>query len=83
MCLCSYVVNWLQMIRPDYSKGSAADTCPRCGHVLKSWNDLTDEQQMLAERLPISTEFPLAQRKKHRFCTRCWFEVEDSGPVSV
>ena len=51
------------------------DACPRCGyHWMKGWEDLTEEQQMLVERLSASAEISLAQRKKHRFCERCWFE---------
>jgi len=40
--------------------------------MLKTWMELSEEQQMLAKRLPASAEFPAEQRKKHRFCTRCW-----------
>lgn len=49
--------------------------CPKChSPKMKSWADLTDEQKFLIERLPGSAEFTKAQRKKHRFCERCWFE---------
>jgi len=49
--------------------------CPQCGALkMKSWGDLTDEQKFLVERLPLSAEFTPEQRKKHRFCERCWFE---------
>jgi ribosomal protein S27AE len=49
--------------------------CPKCGsHRLKAWHDLTADEKFLAERLPLSTEYTAAERKKHRFCTRCWFE---------
>ncbi|MCC7309556.1 MAG: hypothetical protein IT173_18495 [Acidobacteria bacterium] len=49
--------------------------CPRCGHrTMRSWNELTDEERMLVRRLPASAEFTEAERKKHRFCRRCWFE---------
>jgi len=44
---------------------------------MKAWAELSDEQKMLVERLPLSAEFTLSQRKKHRFCTRCWFEESD------
>lgn len=50
-------------------------TCPRCLFpLLGTWDDLTDEQKLLVERLPASADFPLEQRKKHRFCTRCLYE---------
>jgi hypothetical protein len=49
--------------------------CPRClSPGMRSWDGLTDEQKMLAERLPLSAEYTPEERKKHRFCTRCWFE---------
>jgi hypothetical protein len=49
--------------------------CPKCRSTkLKSWNELNDEQKFLVERLPLSAEFSPEQRKKHRFCERCWFE---------
>lgn len=49
--------------------------CPRCAAAkMKDWKDLTDEQKFLIERLPLNTDFALAERKKHRFCERCFFE---------
>ncbi|HEV8591755.1 MAG TPA: hypothetical protein VGQ55_06610 [Pyrinomonadaceae bacterium] len=60
-------------------KSSAAnDHCPKCGSLrLKTWDELTDEEQFLAERLPASAHFKTRERKRHRFCTRCWFEETD------
>ena len=50
-------------------------TCPRChSPKMKSWIELTDEEKFLVERLPMSAEYPLKERKKHRFCMNCWFE---------
>lgn len=52
--------------------------CPRCDSPdLKYWEDLSDEEQYLVERLPFFAEAPLSERKKHRFCTRCWYEETD------
>lgn len=49
--------------------------CPKCFYPkMKSWDELSGEQKFLAERLPFSAKFSLEQRKKHRFCERCWFE---------
>jgi hypothetical protein len=49
--------------------------CPKCNSPkMKTWDELTEEEKMLAEKLPGSAEMPLNQRKKHRFCTRCWYE---------
>jgi len=51
------------------------EMCPRCGSaVLKRWDELGDDQKFLAERLPASAEYSERERRKHRFCARCWFE---------
>ncbi len=58
--------------------------CPHCAAPkMKSWHDLDDEQKFLVERLPRNTEFTREQRKKHRFCERCWFELTDSQETKV
>ena len=50
-------------------------TCPRCdAPKMKNWEDLTDEQKLLVERLPLNSNFTPEERKKHRFCERCFFE---------
>ncbi len=60
-------------------KSFSDNSCPKCGfRKMKAWNDLTDDQQFLAERLPASAEYTIKQRKKHRFCERCWFEETGS-----
>jgi len=41
---------------------------------MKSWPELTADEKLLADKLPLSAEYCLEKRKKHRFCTRCWFE---------
>jgi len=56
-------------------------TCPRCGSIkMKDWTELTDEEKFLAERLPMSAEYTPKERKKHRYCTRCWHE--ETEPIS-
>jgi hypothetical protein len=58
--------------------------CPQCGAPkMKSWNELSDEQKFLVERLPRNTEFTHEQRKKHRFCERCWFETAENNDVRI
>jgi hypothetical protein len=49
--------------------------CPKC-HLakMKTWQELTADEKLLVKSLPGSAEFTLTERKKHRFCTRCWFE---------
>jgi len=59
-------------------KGFQTNTCPRCGSPkMKRWEELTGEEKFLVERLPASKDYSLAERKKHRFCPRCWFEAID------
>ena len=49
--------------------------CPKCHYPqMKTWEELNDEQKMLAEKLPLSADLSLAQRKKNLFCPRCWHE---------
>ena len=51
------------------------ENCPRCTLPgMKTWDQLTEEEQFLALRLPASADFTPEERKKHRFCTRCWYE---------
>jgi hypothetical protein len=49
--------------------------CPRCGALkMKDWKELNDEQKLLVEKLPRNTDFTPEERKRHRFCERCFFE---------
>ena len=54
--------------------------CPKCGNLkVKNWKDLDDEQRFVIERLPGSAEYTPDERKKHRYCMRCWYE--ESGEI--
>ncbi len=54
--------------------------CPQCGmQKLKTWEKLSNEQKFLVERLPLSADFVLKERKKHLFCVNCWNEVYDQS----
>jgi len=65
-------------------KGFQTNICPRCGSPkMKRWEELTGEEKFLVERLPPSKDFSLPERKKHRFCPRCWFEAIDQPPQIV
>ena len=56
-------------------KSFPENACPKCQFPkMKTWDELTAEQQMLVERLPASAKYTIKERKKHRFCERCWFE---------
>jgi hypothetical protein len=53
----------------------STEVCPRCGYYrLMPWKELDDEQRFLVERLAASAEWTPEERKRHRYCTRCWFE---------
>lgn len=63
---------------------SSEKKCPKCQSAsMKAWSELTDEQKFLVERLPGNVDFTTDERKKHRFCTRCWFETDNAGPVTA
>lgn len=63
------------LLRTKKMKGFYEKLCPKCQHPkLKTWQELSDEQKFLVERLPLSADFRIEERKKHRFCERCWFE---------
>jgi len=47
---------------------------------MNNWSDLSDDEKLLAERLPTSAEYSREERKKHRFCTRCWYEETGKLP---
>ncbi len=50
-------------------------TCPKChSRELKQWIDLSPDELIIAERMPASAKYTRDERKKHRICTRCWFE---------
>jgi hypothetical protein len=59
------------------------EVCRNCGSgKLKSWADLTEDEQHVVERLPASAEVSRKERERsHRWCTRCWYEttVDEAG----
>jgi len=57
-----------------------SNQCPRCGvGRLRAWNELSDEEREVVQRLPASADYSLEVRQStHRWCTRCWYE-EGSG----
>jgi len=60
------------------------ETCPRChAGKLKTWCELSADEQILIERLQLSAEFSREERKKHRFCERCFFEETNSKPITA
>ncbi|HEX3282872.1 MAG TPA: hypothetical protein VHR36_16665 [Pyrinomonadaceae bacterium] len=51
------------------------DRCSRCGHRMKSWQELEEEEREVVKRLPASAEVDATERqRRHRWCTRCWYE---------
>ena len=35
---------------------------------------MTADEKFIIEKLPLSGEFSLEERKQHRFCARCFYE---------
>jgi len=64
------------LARVLYDRSMLNETqCPRCGQPgMKTWDELSRDESIVAERLPGSAKYSRGERKKHRFCTRCWFE---------
>lgn len=57
-------------------KGFNRKMCQKCHFPqMKLWEELTDEEKFLAERLPMSAAFTRREREKHLYCPRCWQEV--------
>ncbi len=60
------------------------DRCPKCYEgLLRSWQELTGEEQELVKRLPMSAEFTANEREStHRWCSRCWHESNESQAIA-
>lgn len=59
----------------SFSENRSKNSCPRCGFEdLKAWQELNEDEKILAEKMPLSAEFNEDERKRHLFCVRCWFE---------
>ena len=45
---------------------------------MRTWDELSADEQEVVKRLPGSADYPAAEREyKHRWCTRCWYEAVD------
>ena len=45
---------------------------------MKSWDELDRDEKIAIKSQPKSADFTPEERKKHRYCTRCFFEETDS-----
>lgn len=60
------------------------EVCPRCGNQkLKSWTELTDDEKILVEKLPLSADFTMEERRRNRWCARCWHEFDSGGEATA
>ena len=52
-------------------------SCPRCHEgVMRSWDELSEEEQEVVNHLPASADYTSAERQAtHQWCTRCWYEA--------
>jgi uncharacterized protein (DUF983 family) len=59
--------------------------CPRCGEGrLRGWNELSDEERMLVQRLPGSADYTPAEREAmHRWCVNCGYEETENEPFDA
>ena len=49
--------------------------CPECGSPkIKLWDQLTEDEKFMIERLSGAVKFSSEERKRHRFCAQCFFE---------
>jgi hypothetical protein len=57
-------------------KAQDENSCPRCLYGrLRSWPELTADEQEIVKRLPGSAKLSLDQRKAlSRWCAKCWHE---------
>ena len=64
---------------------STEKICPKCdSRKMKTWPELKPDERLLVKSLPLAAEFTILERKRHRFCTRCWFEdMPDQGLIEA
>jgi hypothetical protein len=56
--------------------------CPRCHSArLKGWPELTADEKLIFELVLKNSEYPPAQRKKHRYCVRCMHQEPNDSPI--
>ena len=59
-------------------------SCPRCGEgVMRTRDELSDEEQEVVNRLPASADYTAAERQLHQWCTRCWYEATGESEQAV
>jgi hypothetical protein len=57
------------------NESSSQRFCPKCGSPkIKRWDELTEDEKFIVERLPASGDFSSEERRQHRFCARCFYE---------
>ena len=45
---------------------------------MRTWNELSADEQEVVKRLPGSADYPTAERQgTHQWCTRCWYEATE------
>jgi hypothetical protein len=62
------------------AKDQTGTSCPRCGEgTLRGWDELGEEERMVADRLPESIDYSPGERQAmHRWCVNCWYEETES-----
>jgi NMD protein affecting ribosome stability and mRNA decay len=59
--------------------------CPRCGvGRLRPWEELSEEERMVARRMPESMDYSQAEREAtHRWCAQCGYEETENRPFDA
>ncbi|CAN5690786.1 hypothetical protein BH20ACI4_BH20ACI4_23050 [soil metagenome] len=66
------------------NESSSRRFCPKCGSPkIKRWDELTEDEKFMVERLPGAGEFSSEERRRHRFCARCFFEDKETDAETV
>ncbi|MGB7209085.1 MAG: hypothetical protein WBD27_10535 [Pyrinomonadaceae bacterium] len=57
----------MESLQPD-------NQCPKCHfHRMTAWNDLLDDEKMIAKLAPTSANFSARELELMTFCVRCWY----------
>ena len=51
---------------------------------MRTWDELSEEEQEVVRRLPASADYSAAERQgTHQWCTRCWYEATEGRERSA
>lgn len=60
----------------------SSDFCKNCGSVkFKKYEDLTEEDKIVVERIAGGGKFSIEQIKQQRFCCRCLYPLANAVEI--